>query len=504
MYSKIFSANFALANKFKIIVFVLIAIPALGLTKQADEDILHAIPDSCVGVYVSFNANVSEQKTFRMVASLISAAGLTGTLDTNQQIIADAAYVTIKLTKFPHSIFVRNLSAKQLGVKSFGLESFSGGIIVKAPKSQHTEFLVLLKKIIDHYFTSDDAQIVWVGKGKYRHQKLTAKNLPEWASWEWISLNDYFLFTVGSDAFNTAIETINNQRPSFASTVLVQLANENDTDIKNRIWLGYIDVVQLRAMLGATMKETLDNVLNAMDASDLQRWLLTAGFTDRAFISKVYLQWNDRTEMGYLTDKLFPTNPLYKAIPPQAKSYGVSYIDVSGGMDSIVKTYLQSRNPARREKLIRNYNKIMKRAGLQGVEKLIFRHLGPMMIVHDWPAHPLNWPFAKTFLIQHDGSDELIQNWNKVLPTWRMMMRKIANNVKNAPIDFSSIFSLQLDCTDDRIWFVHIGPLVLAAAGLQDKFLVISHSVLAVRVNIQYLNSVFPPTSTASRPTTNP
>ncbi len=504
MYSKIFSANSVLANKLITIILILTTTASHSFAKQTDDSILNAVSDSCVGVYASFKSNANERNTFQMVASLISAAGLTGVLNTNQQIIADAAYVTIKLSKFPHTIFIENLYVKQIGDRSFALKSFSGGIIIKAPKSQHTEFLLLLKKIIDHYFTSSDAKIVWIGKDKYRHQKLTADTLPKWANWQWISLNDYFLFTIGSDAFDAAIKTLNRQRPSFTSVRLVKLANENDTDIKNRIWLGYIDVVKLRTMLGPTMKASLDNIINALDASDLQRWLLTAGFTKRAFISKVYLQWRDRTEMGYLTDRLFPSNPLYKAIPPQAKSYGVSYIDVSGGMNSIINTYLQSRNPVKREKLIRNYNKIMKRAGLENTEKLIFRHLGPMMIVHDWPAHPLNWPFAKTFLIQHDGSPELMENWNKILPVWQMLMRKISNNdrLKNMPVDVSSLFSLQLDKTDDGIWFVHIGPLVLAAAGLQNKFLVISHSVLAVRVNIQYLNSVFPPTATTSKPTT--
>ncbi len=465
------------------------------------QDILHAIPSDCVGAYVSFDASSSEQKAFGMLASLISAAGISGALNTNQQIIADMALVTLNLAKYPHAIFVRDISAKRLNSEdSFALAEISGGIIIKAKKDKHREILALLKKIIDHYFTSADAKITWIGKGRYRHQRLTAKELPKWASWEWISLDNYFVFVVGKGVLNETVETITKKRESITSNYLIKLANEHDTDIANRVFMGYIDVIRLRNQLSSVMKNTFENVLDALDASELETWLFSAGFTGRAFISKIYLQWPTGAEMGYLTDMISPSNPLYKAIPPQASSYGVSYINVSEGMKSIVSTYLQSRNAQKREKLIRNYNKLMKRAGLSDIDKLIFRHLGPVMIIHDWPAHPLGWPFAKTFVIQHDGSEELKRNWKKVLPVWQMLMRKISHNdkIKNAPIDLGNIFSVQLDCTDDNIWFIHLGPIVLAAAGLQNQFLVISHSPLAVRVNIKYLNSVFHSTNTTN------
>ncbi len=510
MYWKIYSASFVSGNRFRKFFIILLAglTGCFGLcllfaasenkeirsTSADDKKILRAIPKDCVGAYVSFQSSIGEQKTFRMLASLISAAGVSGAFDANQQIIADIAFVTIELTKYPHAIFVQNISAKQVGERdSFMLAGFSGGIIIRARKETHTEFLALLKKIIDHYFTSADARITWVGQGKYRHQKLTARELPAWASWEWISLDDYFLFTIGEGVFGRAVEAIEGKSRCFDENCLVRLADEYDGDISERILLGYVDVARLREMLNPVMKETLANVLRGLGASELRGWLFSSGFTGRAFISKIYLEWPKGSEMGYLTNMIFPSNPLYKAIPPQASSYGVSYIDVSEGMNSIVSTYLQSRNSKRREKLIRNYNKIMKRAGLSDVDKLIFRHLGPVMIIHDWPSHPLGWPFAKTFIIQHDRSRELADNWNKVLPAWRALMRKLSRNerLKSAPIDLSDIFSLQLDCTEDGIWFVHVGPIVLAAAGLQDRFLVISHSPLAVRVNIRYLDSVF-------------
>ncbi len=460
---------------------------------QSNETILNVVPSNCIGAYISFRTSIGEQKAVQMLASLISAAGLSGAFNINQQIIADIAYITIQLSKYPHAIFIQDVSAKQLGADSFALANLSGGVIIQAAKEKHIEFLNLLKTVIDHYFTSADAKIIWAGEGKYRHQKLTAKEFPEWASWEWISLNNYFLFTIGHKAFEDAIKTIEKTQSSINTNKLVKLANEYDNDIANRIVIGYIDLARLRTMLNPVMKETLDNVLNSLDASELNRWLFSAGFTQKAFISKIYLQWKNSCEMGYLTNRLSPNSPLYKAIPQQANIYGVSYIDVSEGVNSIVNTYLQSRNSKRRDKLIRNYNKIMHRAGLGDVSKLIFRHLGPVMLIHDWPTHPLSWPFAMTFVIQHDGSKELMNNWNKVLPAWQTIMRKIANNdkLKNVPVDISSIFSLQLDKTEDNIWFAHIGPLVLAAMGLQERFLVISHSPLAVRVNIRFLDSVF-------------
>jgi hypothetical protein len=179
-------------------------------------------------------------------------------------------------------------------------------------------------------------------------------------------------------------------------------------------------------------------------------------------------------------------------VPPQATSYGVSYSDVPHAIRYVVDTYLASRNPIQREKLIRNYKKISDDSGLGDVLKTVFAHLGPMVIIHDWPKHPLGVPLAKTMLVEHDGDPNLKANWDKTMTTWQAMLRQLNDPEEKDQFTsaWESLFNLQLDRTEDGIWFVHVGPLVLIAAGMDDHFLVLSYAVPATQANMTYLKTV--------------
>ncbi len=465
----------------------------LCISRSVYADVLlKSVPIDVAGCYLSAGDQSSEVHSATMISTLLTAASLTGVFSSNQQMIADIAASMVEVGKYPHAIFLQKINSRKLGKGSFALGSFSGGIIIRADKASHSGLLSLLKQIIDHYFTATNTRITWVGKGKFRHQKLTSQNLPEWASWEWISLDKRFIFTIGKGVFDKVISTMQNRQSSLDSLYLYKLAEEHDSDI-DRPWIMiYANITKFREHLEPVMGQHFDDVLRAFEAQNLRQWLFTSGFTGRAFISKVYLRWPKKIEMGYLTSKLPPGDKLARVIPPQATSYGVSSTDFSMGVDYLVNTYLESKNPKKREKLVQNYHKVMKRAGLENVHEMLFRHLGPRVIIHDWPKHPLNWPFAKTIVIEHDRDASLGKNWQKILPVWQELLAKITHSdrLKKTHISLSGLLRLQIDKTKDNIWFLHIGPLVLASAGLDDRFLVISHSVPAVRANLQYLKSI--------------
>jgi len=121
-----------------------------------------------------------------------------------------------------------------------------------------------------------------------------------------------------------------------------------------------------------------------------------------------------------------------------------------------------------------------------------------MVVVHDWPKHPFNLPFAKTLLIQHQPAPNFKIQAEKILATWRAMLRAMAdpdkpNSTKPAkPASaWEKAFDLQLDRAPDGTWFLHAGPLVLIAIGLDDNFLVLSYSIPAAQMNLQHLKTAF-------------
>jgi hypothetical protein len=460
--------------------------------RKADIELLQNIPQSAVLAYVSFSNGGLDETNGRLLTSLLTTASLTGVFNANQQILADAVSGVVLIGKYPHAIFLLNAAAKKLGTGSYTLDGLSVGVVVRADEEAREKFLAFIKQTLDHYFTADNASLVWAGEGKLRHQKLSSDIFPEWCCCEWGTVNETFIFTIGPRAYETVARTILTRKKTLNDETMIQLANEHDNDIDRRMFFAYGDFEGLGGQLRPTMGYDYDKILRACATENTNKVLLSAGFTDRAFISKLYVYRGGVYQLGLLTGDFSPGDWRARAVPPQAGSYGVSYSIVTDAVRYVVDTYLASRNPVLREKLIQNYNRLAGEAGNDDVLKTVFAHMGPMVIIHDWPKHPLGVPLAKTMLVEHDGDSNLRANWEKTMTTWQAMLKQLNNPSEKGKFSsaWESLFNLQLDRTDSGIWFVHLGPLVLVAAGLDDNFLVLSYAVPAVQANMNYLKTV--------------
>lgn len=478
--------------------------------------IFKTIPADAVVAYAGFGNATVDAGTGQMITSLLATASMTGLLNANQQILADIVSGIVAVGKFPHAVFLLDVRAKKLAPGSFTLDGLSLGVTVEAPEKDQPELLALLKRTLDHYFTAENAKIAWIGEGPARRQKLDAKSFPHWCCWEWGSVGNTFIFAVGPGAYDRILDTL---RPKTAKTeaeslhtnVLIELSKTHDADLDRRFVMVYLNVSALTDGLRPVMEDTYDQVLASFSATRLDQFLYSAGFTKRAYISKVYTTHtdDDKAMVGLLTGDFAPGDPRARAVPPPATTYGIGYTDISKAIGYIVDTYLASRNATYHAKLTRNYARLAREAGLGDVHEILFSHFGnqAMVIVHDWPRHPLGLPYAKTLLIQHDHTPGFKDTWNKVLGTWQMMIRSMARpendprKSDNKTSAWETLFDLQLDRTADDVWFLHVGPLVLLAAGMDDNFLVLSYSIPAVQANLQYLKATFP---AASRPATRP
>jgi hypothetical protein len=460
--------------------------------RKADVELLQNIPQSAVLAYVSFSGGGLDETNGRMLTSLLTTVSLTGVFNANQQILADAVSGGVLIGKYPHAIFLLNAAARKLGPGSYTLDGLSVGAIVRADEEARGRFLAFIKQTLDHYFTADNAHLVWVGEGKLRHQKLSSEIFPEWCCWEWGTVNETFIFSIGPGAYDTVANTILSGKKTLGDETMIRLANEHDNDIDRRMCFAYADFNELGRQLRPTMGYDFDKVLQACTMEKTDQFLLSAGFTDRAFISKIYVYRDEVYQMGLLTGDFSRDDWRAKAVPPQASSYGVSYSVVTDAVRYVVDTYLASRNPELQDKLVRNYKRLAAEAGNDDVMNTVFAHMGPMVIIHDWPKHPLGVPIAKTMLIEHDRDPNLKANWQKTMTTWQAMLKQLNDPGEKGKFSsaFESLFNVQLDRTESGIWFVHLGPLVLVAAGLDDNFLVLSYAVPAVQANMNYLKTV--------------
>jgi hypothetical protein len=475
--------------------------------RSEDLKLIRSIPGEAVLSYATFGGGGISDETGRMMTSLLTTASMAGLFSANQQILADVMAAIMTVSKYPSAIFMLDAEAREIGIGSFTLNSLQAGMIVRADQEVHGKFLEFIKQTLDHYFTADDAKLTWTGEGELKHQKLESAKFPAWCCWEWGAVGDTFIFSVGPGAYEKIAGTVRTQKGSLYDGVLIQMADQDDADIQKRMFFAYGDFEKLGEKLRPVMGQSYDKILAAFAASDVDRSLLSAGFTDRAFISKIFLDRHGIYLRGYLTGDFPPGDRRARAVPPEATSYGVSYSDIPRAIQYGVDTYLASRNPVKRQKLINNYNKIAEEAGMGDAMKTVFAHMGPMVIIHDWPKHPLNLPIGKTMLIETDGDAGLKDRFDKAMTTWQAMLRALngedkATTQKASAIE--SMFNVQLDRSPSGIWFVHIGPIVLIAGGLDDHYLVLSYAVPAVQANLNYLKTISPataPVETQNAPT---
>jgi hypothetical protein len=466
--------------------------------------LLKSIPDNPIAAYVSYTNTGLNPATGQVLTSLLTTASLAGLFNANQQILVDIVSSLVAIGKFPHAVFLLEARCKKLGEGSFSLAGLTLGTVVHAPPDEHGKLLALLKQTIDHYFTADDARIAWVGAGPLRRQKLDSPKFPNWCCWEWGSVGPVFVFTVGPGAYDTVVNTILEKHPALFDNSLIQISKDVDTDFDYRFMTVYLNLTALSRNLRPVMKDSLDPVIESFGAVGIDQFLYSAGFAKKAYLSKTFTARGEKVSIGYLTADFPPGDPRARAVPPRAGSYGVGFTDLSKAVSYLTDTYLASRNPIRREKLIANYQTFSAEAGLGNLKEFLLAHFGPaaMVIVHDWPKHPFNLPIGKTLIIQHDRSPDFLPTTHKILATWQRMLRAMGETGKKEKFTsaWETLFDLQLDQTPDGVWFLHLGPFVFLAAGLDDNFLVLSYSVPAVQLNLQHLKATFRPTTTQSTP----
>jgi len=496
-------------------VSMLIALPGRGAGQTSkpptseptglNRDMLSLLGGDVLAVY-SYSPVESGQQFGQSMMGLLSAAGMLGVFKPDQQVLADTVSVIAELSKFPHVLALFDVASQPTGGEgSFRLDHFSMALLVQG--GDYAAQLSLLKKTIDHYFDSENATISWVGEGAARRQRLVMHHMPEWDVWEWGQVGDLFVFTVGPGAYERIIANAAaaDQPGRLTDVPMIQRAELHDQEMDHRLWLLYLNVQELDRKLQPVLGEYYDQVLAALklslgDEGNARQVILTAGYRQRAFVSKLYTAWPDRAEYGYLTIGLEKGDPLLALVPPEATSYAVASAKVSDIVAWATNSYLSTRNPRRQERMVANYERVVAEAGLDDVYAQLFDHLGPEVIIHDWPAHPFNWPFAKTILVSHDGSLEVRKVWPRVMGVWQRLL-----NMLNAPEPNEtglesaswgeSLFQLQLNRTEEGIWFLHVGPLVLAAGAMTDQHLVISWSAPAVAHNMAYLRKIEMPTS---------
>jgi hypothetical protein len=186
--------------------------------------------------------------------------------------------------------------------------------------------------------------------------------------------------------------------------------------------------------------------------------------------------------------------PEHKAVIPAGATHAIMHLDMARLATTIARAYLAGRSPKNARALRRGYQELQQKLGLD-VSADLLAHLGPHVIIHDYPPHPLNVPLLRSFLIETDDPQRVRAAVDALLAEWDAHFVRQAEGVEN-PLILPRVIR-----DPDGIWYLQVG-IVGPAVAVTDRYVVVSWSPAAVRaiLNVMQVRSLSgPATAPASR-----
>ena len=155
-------------------------------------------------------------------------------------------------------------------------------------------------------------------------------------------------------------------------------------------------------------------------------------------------------------------------IPREATAYALIEQSPLELVRRVTEAYLAARSESTQRRLRELWSQIETELDVD-VERDLLMQLGPRIVIHDYPQHPL--PLARTVVIQVTGSPAAVRTAvDRLMRRWQ---RHLESPQSGWPL-------LRLQKADDGVWYLQMG-LYGPALAVTDRWLVISFSPVAVR-----------------------
>jgi hypothetical protein len=137
---------------------------------------------------------------------------------------------------------------------------------------------------------------------------------------------------------------------------------------------------------------------------------------------------------------------------------------------------MAAKRPTKQERLREFWAEVEREADIS-IERDLLAQLGPQIVIHNFPRHPLNIPVARTVVAEITGSAIAVRT------VVDRLLRRFARDLAGSESGWAS---LQCHQAPDGVWYLQAGVYGPAVA-VTDQWLVISFSPAAVRQNVTFL-----------------
>jgi len=463
--------------------------PAAPATKPA-ASLQSAIPTDAMLVYFNRPSAAARQRveSTGRVTSVLTAAGALGVLSGQGQLMADIVSCFPVVGTHDFAVALLDITAFQPKPETYRLDQLKLALIIHS-KGENDAITTHLRRMLSRYTNNSVAILEDVSIGSDKFQRLVDSRAAQWGVIGFGPLDEFYVVTLGREAHEKVIAAYRGETRSLAQDAWFMSAHRQtggpDANIE---W--FVNFEQFRSRLGEVMKGRPEAVIQELGFAQVQRtlWAARPMGAARAWFG-MYLEPKGDRLVKLSDPATFP--PERKAVIPPGATHAIMHLDVARFATTIGRAYLAGRSPKNAQALRQGYQELQQKLGLD-VSADLLAHLGPHVIIHDYPPHPLNVPLLRSFLIEIDDPQRVRAAVDALLAEWDAHFVRQAQGVEN-PLILPRVLR-----DPDGIWYLQVG-IVGPAVAVTDRYAVASWSPAAVRAILKF---VAPPTP--SRPASHP
>ncbi len=463
--------------------------PAAPATKPA-ASLQSAIPTDAMLVYFNRPSAAARQRveSTGRVTSVLTAASALGVLSGQGQLMADIVSCFPVVGTNDFAVALLDITAYQPKPETYRLDQLKLALIIHS-RGQNDLITAQIRRMLSRYTNNSVATLEDVNIGADKFQRLIDSRAAKWGQIAFGPLDEFYVVTLGREAHAKIIAAYRGKTSSLAQDAwFVSAHRQTGGPDANIEW--FVNFEQFRSRLGEVMKGRPEVVIKELGFAEVRRtlWAARPMGTARAWFG-MYLEPEGDRLVKLSDPDTFP--PQHKAVIPPGATHAIMHLDVARFATTIARAYLAGRSPKNARALRQGYQELQQKLGLD-VSADLLAHLGPHVIIHDYPPHPLNVPLLRSFLIETDDPQRVRAAVNALLAEWDAHFVRQAEGVEN-PLILPRVIR-----DPDGIWYVQVG-IVGPAVAVTDRYVVVSWSPAAVRAILNFVRA-----PATSRPATYP
>ncbi len=321
------------------------------------------------------------------IASIIVFLNASGLIPDEGQVFADVAAALPLLGEFEHAVVLLDVSSRAVRTSSgpgngeevsLRLKDLQAAILFRT-KGRQRLILEHINRIAGRYTNEQVGDLEVVDSAATAHQRLKDERLPGWAIWEWGRIDDFFVISFGSGAFEKIVSTSAGKQPSLSSDPWFRSA-QAATNGAQAAAQCYIALSRVEDRLAQVAQRRHTRVIRALEAERITRDLWTIGQEGQALTwYRCYQRDGQDVLRRYSDPSRYPAKHR-RIVPPKARRYGIIHVPTRWLVDNLPRAWLAAQAESEARSWSKVWSNLEQEAGID-IHRGIIEHLGENVVI---------------------------------------------------------------------------------------------------------------------------